>query len=55
VSIHAGLSDGTYTEIVDGEVKEGDLAVTESIGTEEPAGARGQGGGPPGGMPRMRL
>jgi HlyD family secretion protein len=53
VSVHVGLSDGTYTEVIDGELKEGDQVVTESIGAEEPASTGKQ--PPSGGMPRMRL
>jgi HlyD family secretion protein len=30
VAIHAGLSDGTVTEVVDGDLAEGDLAVVDS-------------------------
>jgi HlyD family secretion protein len=55
-SVHIGLTDGTYTEVIDGELKEGDQVVTESLGSEEPASTRGGQGAPPsGGMPRMRL
>jgi HlyD family secretion protein len=59
VSVHTGLTDGTYTEILDGELQAGDQVVTETIGEEAPAsthgGGGGGGGGGAGGMPRMRL
>jgi HlyD family secretion protein len=56
VSVHVGLSDGTYTEVIDGELKEGDLVVTEALGTEDSPATHGPpGGGAAGGMPRMRL
>jgi len=44
--IHAGVSDGTKTEIGEGDVKEGDLVITDVSTGPRPAG---QG---PGGMPR---
>jgi HlyD family secretion protein len=34
VTIHAGLSDGTVTEVTDGDLAEGDLAVVESQGAD---------------------
>jgi HlyD family secretion protein len=47
VSVHTGLTDGTQTEIVDGDVKEGDEVVTEANGGDNPPAAS-----PPRGMPR---
>jgi HlyD family secretion protein len=56
VSVHVGLSDGTYTEVIDGELKEGDQVVTEALGTEDSSSTHGPpSGGAAGGMPRMRL
>jgi HlyD family secretion protein len=36
VSLHTGLTDGTVTEVVDGEVAEGDLAVVDATGGDAP-------------------
>jgi HlyD family secretion protein len=41
VSIHVGLSDGTVTEIVDGDVAEGDGVVVDSQGAESAAPSPG--------------
>ncbi|HTN51423.1 MAG TPA: efflux RND transporter periplasmic adaptor subunit, partial [Anaeromyxobacter sp.] len=46
VVIHTGVSDGTFTEVVSGELHPGDLVITDANG---PAGA-GASGGAPGGM-----
>jgi HlyD family secretion protein len=51
VSVHTGLSDGTVTEIVDGDLKEGEEVVTETSGAEEAAPRSTAGGNPM----RMRL
>ena len=48
VRVHVGLSDGTVTELVDGEVHEGDELVVEMI---EPAASGGPGAG---GAPNLR-
>ncbi|HSY20826.1 MAG TPA: efflux RND transporter periplasmic adaptor subunit [Polyangiaceae bacterium] len=48
VTVHAGLTDGTNTEIVDGDLAEGDSVVVESTSPDAPAAA------PSGGMPSMR-
>jgi HlyD family secretion protein len=34
VSIHAGLSDGSLTEVIDGDLKEGDEVITEANGAD---------------------
>jgi HlyD family secretion protein len=47
VAIHLGLSDGTVTEIVDGNVAEGDEVVVDSQGAEAATPA-------PGGAPSLR-
>ena len=55
--IRTGLTDGTMTEILEGDVREGDLLVTEAVTADDaplPAsssrsGDRGNGG------PRMRF
>ena len=31
-----GISDGTYTEIVEGDVKAGDLVITDALGAGSP-------------------
>jgi HlyD family secretion protein len=49
VSVHTGLTDGASTEIVDGDLKDGDLVVTESTTPDAPAPAAT--GGP--GLRRM--
>ncbi len=41
LTIDAGLTDGTVTEVVDGDVREGDLVVTDSQGAEESPSAPG--------------
>ncbi|MGD0073459.1 MAG: efflux RND transporter periplasmic adaptor subunit [Candidatus Binataceae bacterium] len=46
VSIATGLDDGNYVEVLSGDLKEGDLVVTEQI---RPSGAGGAGGGGGGG------
>jgi HlyD family secretion protein len=38
VSIRVGVSDGTLSEVVDGDVKEGDLAITEANTGKGPGG-----------------
>jgi HlyD family secretion protein len=50
-SIHTGLSDGTYTQIVDGDVHDGDQVVTDAIVANK--GSSGGGAAPGGGMRRM--
>jgi HlyD family secretion protein len=57
VAVRTGLTDGSYTEIVSGEVNEGDNVVLEATSGDEPAGAttaRPPGAGATQG-PRMRL
>lgn len=50
VRIRTGVSDGSTTELVEGDLGEGDLVVTDATGgSERPAGM----GGPRGGPPRM--
>ena len=44
VLVTLGITDGTVTEIVGGEVKEGDDIVIEAI---DPGAASGPGSGPP--------
>jgi HlyD family secretion protein len=44
VRIRTGVSDGTTTEIVEGELREGDAVVTDASGGERPSGPP-QGGG----------
>ena len=55
VAVRTGLTDGSFTEIVSGEVKEGDAVVLEATSSDEPVAAptgRSPGGQQP---PRMRL
>lgn len=49
LKIHAGLTDGTVTEVVDG-LNEGDLVVTDMEGDGEGAPSTSGGGRPPGGF-----
>jgi HlyD family secretion protein len=46
VPVQVGVTDGSFTELVEGALKEGDALVTESVGGE----AASKGGGPPGGQ-----
>jgi HlyD family secretion protein len=48
VAIHAGLTDGTVTEVVDGDLHEGDAVVTDATTADSPAptGGDGRGGSP---------
>ena len=50
VTIHVGLSDGAVTEVLDGDVKEGDAVVVDSNGGDDVAPAPAS--SPPGGTPR---
>jgi HlyD family secretion protein len=43
VQIHVGLSDGTVTEVIDGDLKEGELAVIDSSGGDTAPAATGTG------------
>ncbi|MGO8995947.1 MAG: efflux RND transporter periplasmic adaptor subunit [Polyangiaceae bacterium] len=46
VAVHTGLTDGTMTEVLDGDVKEGDAIIIDSMGGDTPA-PTSTGGGPP--------
>jgi HlyD family secretion protein len=46
VQIHVGLSDGAVTEVVDGDVQEGDAIVTDSQSGDAPSPAPSGGGTP---------
>jgi len=55
ITVKVGLSDGTYSELVDGDIKEGDDIVTDvtiSGGASKPA-ATGAGGAGTTRMPRL--
>jgi HlyD family secretion protein len=39
VSVHTGLTDGTYTEVLDGDVHEGDAVVVDATGGDATAPA----------------
>jgi HlyD family secretion protein len=49
VHIQTGISDGTGTEVLSGEIKEGDVVVTDTLGgsQQRPGGAQGPGGNVP--------
>jgi HlyD family secretion protein len=55
VSVVAGLSDGTVTEVVSGDAHPGDLAILDAIvaGKSQAASNQGGAGGAGGGPPRM--
>jgi HlyD family secretion protein len=47
VAVHAGLSDGAVTEVVDGDIRPGDNVVVDLVGPDTPApGASGAGTSP---------
>jgi HlyD family secretion protein len=53
VAVKVGLTDGSFTEIVSGDMQEGDAVVLEvMIGDDAANTAKPAGGGQP---PRMRL
>jgi HlyD family secretion protein len=41
--VKTGISDGIYTEVVSGEVKEGDQVIVAAEGDKKAANARGRG------------
>jgi HlyD family secretion protein len=47
ITIHTALNDGTYTEVVDGDLKDGDLAIVDATSpdTAAPAPSSGAAGG----------
>jgi hypothetical protein len=47
--VKMGLSDGGFTEVTGGELREGDLVITGIEGQSGGSGSR------PGGQPRMRI
>ncbi len=51
VRIRTGVTDGSTTEVVEGDLREGDLAITDASGGA--SSGPGGGGGPPGGMRRI--
>jgi HlyD family secretion protein len=53
VPVRTGLTDGTSTEIVDGDLQEGDQVVLEAISSDDSASTTAK--PPTGGAPRMRL
>jgi HlyD family secretion protein len=46
VAVHTGLTDGTFTEIVDGDVHSGDAVVVDLAGESAPAAPTGGGSSP---------
>jgi HlyD family secretion protein len=55
VQVKIGLTDGSFTEIVSGDVQEGDAVVLEVMTGDDGASAKPPAGGGSGGPPRMRL
>jgi len=55
VAVKAGLTDGSFTEIVSGDLKEGDAVVLEATSSDEPAAPAKPPGGGANQPPRMRL
>jgi HlyD family secretion protein len=51
LEVKPGLSDGTYTELADGDLKEGDPIVVDVTRTSTPAASTGA---PPGGPANVR-
>jgi HlyD family secretion protein len=47
VRVHTGVTDGTYTELVEGPVSQADLAITDATGPASKAQAASPGGRPP--------
>ena len=47
VRVRTGVTDGTYTELVEGPVSQGDLAITDATGPAGKAQAASAGGRPP--------
>lgn len=44
ITIQAGVSDGTLTEVLDGPLREGDSVITEAVDSSAPSGAGSRGG-----------
>jgi HlyD family secretion protein len=44
--VHLGLSDGSFTEVMGREIKEGDPVIVDALQTGKPSGAAPTGGGP---------
>jgi HlyD family secretion protein len=44
VSVHTGLTDGTITEVIDGDVNEGDQVVVDATSPDSPAASSSAGG-----------
>jgi HlyD family secretion protein len=55
VPVKVGLTDGTNTEIISGEVQEGDAVVLEAVIGDEPVVTTARPGGGANQQPRMRL
>jgi HlyD family secretion protein len=53
VQVTLGITDGTSTEVLRGDVKEGQEVIVGFVGSAGPPGRSGSGGG--GGAPRLRL
>ena len=53
VSVRTGISDGSSTEIVEGDVHEGDLLIVDASTNGQPSSSSNAGGPPGGGMRRI--
>lgn len=53
VRIRTGITDGTSTEVTEGELREGDQLIVSASGGAAPASSNSRGGSPGGGMRRM--
>lgn len=51
VRIRTGITDGTNTEVVEGELREGDQLIVSASGGAAPASSNNRGGSPGGGSP----
>jgi HlyD family secretion protein len=49
VRVKVGLSDGSFTELVEGELREGDDVITDATGSDQPRPSTPGGMGGPGG------
>jgi HlyD family secretion protein len=49
VEITTGITDGSFTEVVSGNLHEGDVVITDTVGAAKPASTPG------GGMPMRRV
>jgi HlyD family secretion protein len=55
IQVKTGITDGSFTEIVEGDLHEGDVVITDLVSDEPKAQPQGGPGGGPGGGMRMRF